>query len=153
MLVRVVVASLDLGAAIDRWSLALTLLTMIALLGTAACSCAWVPGRWMLAAWASAAAAGMFQRWFAARTALDSALFRHWLECHDKAVTATDGTQAKLAAIDFALADSGLRSTPSKPRSLKQRTQGALGLLRRQVALLLFQFVVLLAATLGAALH
>lgn len=132
-------AILEQGRGLDRLSLVL-LLAACALLGLTA------PSPAAAAVLAASIAAGLGQRCFALRSALDARLFGHWAHCWAGLERADP--QADLDAFDAALGTlSGKTARP--PRPLADRVQGALRLLRRQALALAIQLTTLLGPLVG----
>lgn len=81
--------------------------------------------------------AGLAEKYWALRVALDAELFQHLAESGEQLETQTQ-------ALDQALQRLGLQSGEQGDRSWSSRCQGALGLLRKQVLCLLLQAVIVL---------
>lgn len=140
MLAGVTAASLGLGRRIDLWSLALLLVAI----GTLAISSG-TQTPWRLGCLMVSILAGIGQKYFSLRVALDAALFRRLADHEFRKSPVQDGET--LTALDSALADCGLIKAPEGlPRDLASRCRGALRLLRSQVICLAAQLGALLAA-------
>lgn len=81
--------------------------------------------------------AGLAEKYWALRIALDAELFQHLAECGEQLETQTQ-------ALDQALQRLGLQAGEQGGRPWISRCQGALGLLRKQVLCLLLQAVIVL---------
>lgn len=140
MLPAVAAESLGLGRRIDLWSLALLLVAI----GTLAIS----PG--VLASFSSSCMlvsvlAGVVQKYFSLRVALDAALFRRLADLEFRDASGPD--DETLAALDAALAECGLiKPAAGSTRDLASRCQGAMRLLYAQAMCMAVQVVALVAA-------
>jgi hypothetical protein len=137
-------AALSIGRLFAWWSLALFLIAMLVL---------WfsmppMPTRLCVAA---SILAGIVQAIFALRVALDAALFRQWQQSWAHASSNESDVasyQADMVALDRALVARGwIADSTGDVRSLGNRSQGALQLLRKQAVALIFQAVLMLVAT------
>jgi hypothetical protein len=143
MLAGVAAASLGLGRRIDPWSLALLLLAI----GTLAIS-AGMQAPWRLGCLLASILAGIAQKYFSLRVALDAALFKRLADHEFGKSLVQDGES--LMALDSALADCGLIKAPKgSPRDLAVRCRGAMRLLTSQAICMAVQLGALLAAVLG----
>jgi len=143
MLAGVTAASLGLGQRIDLWSLALLLVAI----GTLAISVG-TQSPWRLGCLMVSILAGVGQKYFSLRVALDTALFKRLADHEFRKSSAQDGET--LLALDSAMADCGLVKTPEGlPRDLACRSRGAMRLLYLQAICMAAQLGALLAAVAG----
>lgn len=134
-----VAALLRRGRALDRFSTALTLIAVLIglspLLGVAA------PSPLLALSCALLLLAGLAEKYWALRVALDAELFERLAQSPERL---DEGT----LALDQALLRFGLQPGDQGARSWDSRCRGALGLLRRQALCLLLQVVIVLLAML-----
>jgi hypothetical protein len=98
----------------------------------------------------------LIQLYFCLRVGLDAQLFSLWAKAIDRldGEAAEPEIQTHLTWLDGSLVTLGLLAQmPTKPRALDQRAKGAMALLRRQMAALLSQVILLGLATLLALTH
>ncbi|MBI4987668.1 MAG: hypothetical protein HZC23_02510 [Rhodocyclales bacterium] len=143
MLAGVAASSLGLGRRIDIWSLALLLVTI----GTLAIS-AGVLAPWRYGCLFVSVLAGIAQKYFSLRVALDAVLFKRLADHEFSKSSVQDGET--LTALDSALADCGLIKAPEGlPRDMASRCRGAMRLLYAQAICMAAQLGALLAALSG----
>nr|WP_100546528.1 MULTISPECIES: hypothetical protein [unclassified Pseudomonas] len=127
-----VTALLRRGRSLDRFSSALSLVAV--LFGLAP----WLgaPPSLMLALLCAALlVAGLAEKYWALRVALDAELFQGLAQ-------ASEQLDSQTHALDQALQNLGLQNAQQAGRSWSLRAQGALGLLRKQALCLLLQIVI-----------
>ncbi len=142
MLAGVTAASLGLWRRIDSWSLALLLMAIGMLAISADALAPWRTGCLLVSI-----LAGIAQKYFSLRVALDAALFRRLADIGSRNPSRQDGET--LAALDAALTDCGLiRARAGSPRDLASRCRGAMRLLYAQAMCLAVQLGALVTAVL-----
>lgn len=127
-----VAALLRRGRSLDHCSSALSLLAMV--FGLAP----WLgapPSLTLAMLCALLLAAGLAEKYWALRVALDTELFASLAQAGDQ-------LDSQTRALDQALQNLGLQNAPQASRTWGLRSQGALGLLRKQVLCLLLQVVI-----------
>ncbi len=143
MLAGVTAASLGLGRRIDLWSLALLLMAI----GMLAIS-AGVLTPWRIGCLSVSVLAGIAQKYFSLRVALDAALFKRLADHAFRQSSAQDCET--LMALDSAMVDCGLiKAVEGSPRDLAVRCHGAMRLLYAQAVCIALQLGALLAAVMG----
>ncbi|HJQ57612.1 MAG TPA: hypothetical protein VJ890_11930 [Vineibacter sp.] len=123
------------GASVHLLSAALTVAAVVATLALAIT----LPNRVAMALASLAAVAGIAETWFALRVGFDARIFRRLSRGADADGFAVSSFDASMAAL-------GLMPAGKAGRPIAERARGAMRLLGRQVALLLVQVVLLLAA-------
>lgn len=142
MMAGVTAASLGLGRRIDLWSLALLLVAIGILAISASTQAPWRLGCLMVSI-----LAGIGQKYFSLRVALDAALFKRLADHDYRKSSAQDGET--LMTLDSAMAECGLvKAREGLPRDLACRSRGAMRLMYLQVACMTVQLGALLAAVL-----
>lgn len=127
-----VAALLRRGRSLDRFSSALSLVAV--LFGLAP----WLgapPSLILALLCAALLIAGLAEKYWALRVALDAELFQRLAEAGEQLDSQTH-------ALDQALQNLGLQNAQQAGRSWSLRSQGALGLLRKQALCLLLQIVI-----------
>lgn len=143
MLAGVTAASLSLGRRIDLWGLALLLATIAALAIPAGAPAAWQTGGLLLSV-----VAGVAQKYFSLRVALDAALFARLADGASRQPAGRDDEM--LTALDKAMSDCGLiKPAQGAPRDMAVRSRGAMRLLYSQGVCLAVQLLTLLAVVAG----
>lgn len=143
MLAGVTAASLSLGRRIDLWGLALLLAAIAALAVTAGAPAAWQTGGLLVSV-----VAGVAQKYFSLRVALDAALFARLADGVSRQPAGRDDEM--LTALDKAMADCGLiKPAQGAPRGMADRSRGAMRLLYSQGVCLAVQLLALLSVVAG----
>lgn len=143
MLAGVTAASLGLGRRIDLWGLALLLAAIAALAVPAGAPAAWQTGGLLVSV-----VAGMAQKYFSLRVALDAALFARLADRASR--QPADRDDETLTALDKAMADCGLiKPAQGARRDIADRSRGAMRLLYSQGVCLAVQLLALLSAVAG----
>ncbi|MBK6630541.1 MAG: hypothetical protein IPG33_05570 [Betaproteobacteria bacterium] len=143
MLAGVTAALLGLGRRIDLWSLALLLVAIIVLAISAGVLVPWRSGCLLVSV-----LAGIAQKYFSLRVALDAALFKRLANHEFRKSSVQDGET--LMALDSAMADCGLiKAQGGLPRDLTDRCRGAMRLLYSQAICMALQLGALFAVVVG----
>lgn len=146
---RVASAALNLGRTIDLWSLVLVVIALLGLLTivaatTFAPALTVKPHPLILIGLSMSFTAGVVQKYFALRVALDAQLFAFWATDWTAATPSETRVQTHLKMLDTALIACGLVAKESAAaRDLPSRVGGALRLLRRQLYALAAQLAAL----------